>query len=178
MPHGEQQPGTAPEPAVVAELRGLVQKAKAGDVSVLPRMRAILDDHPEVWQTVGDLERVVVRSWADLLGGDDPLSVEAVRRKTEQVRAELEGDAPTPLERLLAGQVVSGWLEMSHAQIKLADAGGSTLGQAGFNLRRAEQAQKRYLAAMKTLATVRELLPRGLLPVSHLRLHDPEKKLA
>src|SRR5262245_14651348 len=176
--HGEQQPSTPQQPAVVAELRGLVQKAKAGDVSVLPRMRAILDGHPEISEMIGDLEKVVVRSWAELLGGDDPLSVEAVRRKAEQARAELEGDAPTPLERLLAGQVVSGWLEMSHAQIKLADTGGSTLGQAGFNLRRAEQAQKRYLAAMKTLATVRELLPRGLLPVSHLRLHDPEKKLA
>src|SRR5262245_51764440 len=170
MPHGQQRPGTAPEPAVVAELRTLVQKAKAGDVSVLPRMRAILDDHPEVWQAVGDLERVVVRSWAELLGGDDPLSVEAVRRKAERLRAELEGDNPTPLERLLAGPVVAGWLEMSHAQVKMVDPGGSTLGQAGFTLRRAEQTQKRYLAAVRTLATVRHLLPRGLLPVSHLRL--------
>jgi hypothetical protein len=177
MPHGEQhQPSTALGPA--AEPRGLVQKAKAGDVSVLPQMRAILDAHPEVRKTVADLEKVVVRSWAELLGGDDPLSVEAIRRKAEQTRAELEGDAPTPLERLLAGQVVSGWLEMTHAQVKLADPGGSTLGQAGFNLRRAEQAHKRYLAAMRTLATVRELLPRGLLPVNQLRLHDPKKKLA
>src|SRR5262245_14611258 len=128
-------PSTALEPPVVAELRDLVRRAKAGDVNVLPRMRAILDEHPEVWQTVGDLERIVVRAWAELLGGDDPLSVEAVRRKAAQLRAELEGDAPTPLEKLLAGQVVSGWLEMSHAQLKLADPGSSTLGQAGFHLR-------------------------------------------
>ena len=134
----QQPPGTALEPAIVAELRALVQKAKAGDVRALPRMRAILDQHPEVWQTVGDLERVVVRSWAELLGGDDPLSVESVRRKAEQFRAELEGANPTPLGRLLAGQVISGWLEMTHAQIKLADPGGSTQGQAGFNLRRVD----------------------------------------
>src|SRR5262247_3275403 len=48
------------------------QKAKAGDVTALPRMRAILAEHPEIWQTAGDLEQVVVRSWAELLGGDDP----------------------------------------------------------------------------------------------------------
>ena len=119
-----------------------------------------------------------MRSWAELLGGDNPPSVEAVRRKAERLRAELEGEAPAPLERLLAGQVVSGWLEMSHAQIKVSDPGASTLGQAGFNLRRAESAQKRYVAAMKALATVRQLLPRGLLPVNHLRLHEPDKKLA
>jgi hypothetical protein len=135
-------------------------------------------EHPEIWQTAGDLERLVVRSWAALLGGDDPFSIEAVRRKAESLRVELEGDDPTPLERLLAGQVVSGWLEVAHAQVKLADPGGSTLGQAGLNLRRAESAQKRYVMAMKTLATVRELLPRGLLPVNTVRLHDPDKKLA
>jgi hypothetical protein len=76
------------------------------------------------------------------------------------------------------GQVLSGWLEMTHAQIKLADPGGSTPGQAGFNLKCAENAQRRYLASMRTLATVRELLPRGLLPVNHLRLHDPDQRLA
>src|SRR5262249_34909262 len=158
------------------ELRGLVQKAKAGDVSVLPRMRAILDGHPEISEMIGDLEKVVVRSWAELLGGDDPLSVEAVRRKAEQLRAELEGEAPTPLERLLVARVLAAWLEMSHAQLKVSDPGASTLGQAGFSLRRAESAQKRYLAVINTLATVRQLLPRGLLPVNHLRLHDPDKQ--
>ena len=121
QPEEQQQPSNALEPAVAAELRRLVQQAKAGDVTVLPRLRQFLDQHPAIWETVGDLERVVVRAWAELLGGDDPLSTEAVRRKAESLRAELEGDNPTPLERLLAGQVVSGWLEMSHAQLKAAD---------------------------------------------------------
>src|SRR6516165_9994349 len=95
QPEEQQQPTNAPEPAVAAELRALVQKAKAGDVTVLPRMRAILVEHPEIWQTAGDLERLVVRSWAALLGGDDPFSIEAVRRKAESLRVELEGDDPT-----------------------------------------------------------------------------------
>jgi hypothetical protein len=177
-PDEQQQSNTVPEPAVAAELRALVQKAKAGDVTALPRMRAILAEHPEIWQTAGDLERVVVRSWAELLGGDDPFSIEAVRRKAEQLRHALEGDDPTALERLLVGQVVSGWLETTYAQIQLAQPGGAALGQAGFDLKRAEQAHKRYLAAMRTLAMVRELLPRGLLPASQVRLHEQHKKLA
>ena len=175
MPPEEPIPNSPP---VVAELRALVQQAKAGDVSILPKLRAILDEHPEIWQHAGDLEKVVVRAWVELLAGGDPLGAEAVRRKADQLRAELEGDSPTPLERLLVGQVVSHWLELSHAQVMAADPGEATPGQAGFRLRRAESAQKRYLAAIKTLTTVRALVPRGLLPANLLKLHDPEKRLA
>jgi hypothetical protein len=166
------------EPAVLTELRELVTKAKAGDASVLPRLREVLDDNPQIWQHTGDLEQVVVRAWTQLLAGDDPLTLEVLRRKAEALRAELEGDSPTPLERLLVGQVVSSWLEMSHAQAQVAAPGSTTLGQASHNLRRAESAQKRYLAAIKTLTTVRALVPRGLVPVNHLRLHDPGSKVA
>jgi hypothetical protein len=136
----------------------------------LPRLRAILDEHPELWQHAGDLEKVVVRAWVELLAGGDPLSAEAIRRKADQLRAELEGDNPSPLERLLVGQVVSHWLEMSHAQVASANPGKATLVQAGYNLRRTESAQRRYLASIKVLATLRALVPRGLFPVDHLRL--------
>jgi hypothetical protein len=166
------------EPAVLPELRELVSQAKAGNASVLPRLRHLLDAHPQIWQHTGDLEQVVVRAWTELLAGPDPLALEALRRKAEQLRADLEGDGATPLERLLVGQVVSSWLEMSHAQVQVAEPGSTTLGQASHNLRRAESAQKRYLAAIKTLTTVRALVPRGLVPVNHLRLHDPGSKVA
>src|SRR5437879_5194956 len=97
----------AAQPPVAAELRDQVKRAKAGDVSVLPRLREILDKYPAVWQHAGDLEKVVVRAWVDLLADGDVLSAEAVKRKAEQLRADLEGDSPTPPEKLLVGQVVS-----------------------------------------------------------------------
>jgi len=175
MPPGE-PPTTALEPPVVAELRALVEKAGAGDVAVLPRMRGLLDNHPEIWERIGDLERVVVRAWTELLAGDDPLSREAVRRKAESLRAELEGDAPTPLERLLVGQVVSTWMELSHAQVCSAASGALTPAQARYHWQRAESAQKKHLAAVRTLTTLRALVPGGLLPVNHrLRLCEPER---
>jgi hypothetical protein len=45
-------------------------------------------------------------------------------------------------------------------------------------LKRAESCQKRLLNATKTLATLRALVPHGLLPVEHLKVFDPEKKMA
>jgi hypothetical protein len=51
------------EPPIAAELRALVQRAQAGDTSALPRIRAVLDDHPEVWHYLGDLSGLVERAW-------------------------------------------------------------------------------------------------------------------
>src|SRR5262249_44086115 len=138
----------------------------------------LLDRHPAIWATVGDLDRIVVRAWAELLGGDGPLGVEAVRRKAEAFRAELEGEAPTAVEKALIAQVVSTWLELSHAQLAAAEPRRATVGQAGCPLKRMESVQRRPLQAIRTLTTLRALLPQGLLPINHLRLHDPEKKLA
>jgi hypothetical protein len=153
--------------ATFDEFRELVRRARGGDVSALPQLRAALVAHPEVVDHVGDLERVVVRAWAELLGGGDAVSTEAVRQKAEQLRAELEG--------LLVGQVVAGWLEMSHAQLQAADAGKVTPPHATFRLKRAESAQRRYLAAIKMLTAVRALLPRGLLPANPPRLFEREE---
>jgi len=170
--------GAPVEPAVISEVRDLVNKAKHGDASVLPRLRHLLDDNPAIWEFAGDLERIVVRAWCDYLANGDPLTREAVQRKAQQLRTDLEGDHPTPLERLLVGQVVSHWLEMSHAQVAVTDAAGLTHAQAKFNLKRVESAQRRYLAGIRTLTTVRALVPRGLLPANPIRLHDPERKKA
>ena len=142
-----------PEPPGLTEIRTLVQRARRGDAGVLPRLRQILDEHPEVWQVLGDLEKVVVRAWAGLLGGEDPLATESIRRKAEKLRADLEGDTPTAVERLLVGNVVTSWLELNHAQVMAAQAQGTTAGQATYNLRRAERRA--------------ETLPRGHEDVGH-----------
>jgi hypothetical protein len=147
-----------------------VVRARAGDASVLPRLGEVLDGHPEVWRHGGDLERAVVRAWAELLGGGDPLSMEAIRRKADELRSQLAGEAPTPLERLLVGLVVSTWLEVQHAQGQAAGSARASGKAARQDLRRSESAQRRYLAAIRTLTTVRALLPRGLLPVAQLQL--------
>jgi hypothetical protein len=60
-----------------------------------------------------------------------------------------------------------------HAEIQAASPAGGSLEQAAFKLKRAESSQKRLLAATKTLATLRALVPAGLVPARPLRLHDP-----
>jgi hypothetical protein len=80
---------------------------------------------------------------------------------------------------VLAGQVVSIWLGLSHAQVCSAASGALTPAQARYHLQRAESAQKKRLAAVRTLTTLKALVPRGLLPVNHpLRLCEPEREPA
>ena len=174
MPQSE-LPVNLTEQSVVSELRALVHRAKSGEAAALPRLRALLGEHPEIWEQAGDLERMVVRVWTALLSSD-PLTTEALRHKADKLRADLEGENPAPLESLLAGQVVSCWLEMGHAKLKTAESEGNTVSQATFNLKRAESAQRRYLAGIKTLATLRALVPEGLVPTRDLRVFEPAKE--
>ena len=57
----------APEsPSVAGELRVLVDRARRGDLDALPRLRELLDGHPEVWRSFGDLARHAEAAWVRL----------------------------------------------------------------------------------------------------------------
>lgn len=158
-----------PEHPACSELRELAKRAKAGDASVLPLIRKLLDRHPEVSESIGDLERIVVKAWVERLGAD-PLAREAIERKAKSLRTELSGSRPTAVEKLLIGNVVAAWLALAHAQLAASGPGGTTLPQGVFDLRRLESAQKRFLAVIKTLTTLRALVPQGFVPASDLNL--------
>ncbi len=86
------------------------------------------------------------------------LAREAVRRKIEQVQAELEGANPTPLERILAQRAalcwwVVHWLEKQDFR----DEGRRTIQQADHSQRKIDRAHRRFLSAVETLAKVRKM---------------------
>jgi hypothetical protein len=105
------------------------------------------------------------------------MPLEVVKRKAEQLRTDLAGESPTPLEKLVVGQVVSCFMEMAHAQLKAAEPDGASPSQLAFNLRRLESAQRRYFAAIKLLATLRALVPEGLVPVNNSMKVYPAKQM-
>ena len=77
------------------------------------------------------------------------------------LRAELGGPQPSPLERLLVERIVACWLQVligedSYArQLRRGDLSWAT---DSYHQRRLDQAQRRYLTAIKALAQVRRLL--------------------
>jgi hypothetical protein len=166
-----------PGESIVAELRALVSQAQAGDATVLPRIREILDGHPEIWEQVGNLSGLVEHSWTAVLAAGNPLSIESIQRTTAEMRAELAGEHPTCLERLLVDQVIACWMQLKYMETISADAPPGSLEQGKFRLKRLESAQNRYLNAIKTLTTVRALLPSGLAPAQSIKLHELKSKV-
>jgi hypothetical protein len=148
------------EPDELQRFRGLVEKANQGDAAALADLRNHLDEHPHVWRHLGDLARVARQAWITLIAKDSILAAEAVKRQLDEFAADLVGDDPGPIDRLLADQILASWLEVNHLHAVVADTKGGNATTQKLLLQRLESAQRRHLAAMKQFAVVRKLLPR------------------
>jgi hypothetical protein len=146
-----------------------VRRAEEGDESVLPELRAALNVNGWVWQDYGNLGRQSEAAWLQLIAGKNLMLHESTRRKAEQLRAELAGPEPSPLERLLVDRVVACWLQVNYADAAYAQQKGSTPAQHTAALRRQNSAQQRHLQAAKALAAVRRLLRPAPSPLELLR---------
>lgn len=137
----------------------LVKRANAGDNDALAMMRKTLDSCPEIWQRVGDLATLAQLSMVHLIANGNKLVSESLLRKAEQMKTELLGPSPSKLEKLAVERVVACWLEMEYLATAYPVAKGETLGQARFALKQKESSERRFNAALKSLALVRKMLP-------------------
>lgn len=141
-------------------LTDVMRQASAGDEDALARVTKFLDAVPGAYGAIADLSIGAERAWVKLVAGDDPLLRTVLQRTLAELRREVEGPTPTPLEHLLAERVVVTWLAVQHADAEAAEffGEGGTLAQAGYHQERQERAQRRYLASIQALARVRRLL--------------------
>ena len=160
---------------ILDRLRKLVQRAEQGDEAVLPELRAALDANAWVWERYGDLSQQSQAAWLQLLAGRNLLLLESARRKAAQLRTELAGPGPSPLERLLVERVVACWLQVHYSDASYAQLKGTNPAQHTAALQRQNSAQQRYLQAVKSLVTVRKLLRPGLSPVDLALRPVPEQ---
>ena len=160
---------------VLERLQRLVQRAEQGDESVLPELRAALDANAWVWERYGDLSQQSQAAWLQLIAGKNLLLLESARRKAAQLRTELAGPEPSPLEWLLVERIVACWLQVHYSDAAYAQMKGGGPAQHAVSLRRQDSAQRRYLQAVKALATLRKLLRPGLSPVDLALRPVPEK---
>jgi hypothetical protein len=118
----------------------------------------MLDDPEMVSVFGGDLAEQAVHSFADAIAGKNLAFREAVLRKLELMRAELLGENPTSVERLLVERVACCWLQVQDADMRYAQSQGNlSLKQGDYHQRRMDAAHRRYLSALKALALVRKL---------------------
>lgn len=160
--------GAPTEISPVVTFADLVRQANSGNESCLARLRQILDEQPEIWQRAGDIALLAERHWIDVVCAGNTFLEESTRRRLSQMKVELAGTDSTPIEKILIDLIGVTWLASFQAESDAAHA-DSSLPHSIVRQRRAESAQRRLLRAIKTLTTLRALVPRGLLPIASPR---------
>ena len=165
--HGEERDVSNPPqdsadpPVVVDRFSWLVEQARNGNSEVLPELGEILDSRPELWQFYGDLGRLAELAWIEAIVGKDLFLRENVRRRVDQIRKDLGISQASPLEKLLIERIALNWIRVHHADMAAAQAmtNASSTKMMEFWQKRLNEAERRYLVGIGSLATVRRLLP-------------------
>ena len=136
----------------------IITRACEGDASVRPELKKLLDEMPDLVRCIGgDLAKLAETSLIGAIAGKNIAQSESLSRKMESLRNELAGAHPTPIERLLVERVAICWLHVYHADCKYATPGNVPLNLGDYYQRQQDRAHRRYLQAIKMLATVRRL---------------------
>lgn len=154
----------------------LLVRAYSGDKSVLPELRAMLDAHPEVVRAEGDLSRDAHLAMVRAVAGDNAGLPEVLARRAAQVRADLEGAHPSPLERLLCERVATCWLAiylLDAVTMETSNGQRPPAKVVEHHERMRDSAQKRYLEACVALAKVRRLLRPERAQVAQVNIAQP-----
>lgn len=144
-------------------LRALSDKAEDGDREARGELRAAVQRAtPEIVARCADAARTYRRMLAKTASGEDPLVEDAIVEQASHMAREMAGENPSHLEVLLAERIASLWVLTELQEALLSAYYGRTnlnvsptyLLQMG---KLQESVNRRYLAAIKTLAQVRKL---------------------
>ena len=125
-----------------------------------------MKQYPGLVEEGGNLAALVEQELVGVVTGRQVLFRETLRAKTGKHAAGIGRPQTQPHRGLLVERVVVCWLQVYHADAAAAQAENHTFVQGDYNQRRQDRAHRRFLSAVKTLATVRRLALPTLVAVS------------
>lgn len=147
--------------AEAQQLRALQRRAQEGDVAALGELRKVLDADPGWWERTGDVAHQAELAWLKTYAGTDEYAKEVISRKLRALRQELLGPTPTALERLLVARIGLCWLTLHYFETLYADRmrrpEGLSLETSTHCQERIDRSHRRYLSAIRALATLRRV---------------------
>jgi hypothetical protein len=149
----------------LTELKVLSEKAQAGDKEARKELRRLVRaSSPEVIAEASGITRRTEWMLVKTISAGKPLMEEALQARMDQMRLEIAGESPAPLEVLLTERVVAGWLLVEvlegliaaqyQRDVKAHRVPPTYVIQQS---RIVESATRRYLASIRELARVRKL---------------------
>jgi hypothetical protein len=135
-----------------ARLEKLSRAALAGDTAALDKLRAELDNCPHVWRRLADLQLQVELKLIALVADEDPLRIEAFRKRCSELRHHLLAGEPSSLAaKMAASRAVACWQFVQLLELRLLDSPAEIR-----CIKALEQAERRYQTAMRTFCLVRQ----------------------
>ncbi len=139
------------------DMTDLLTRARAGDATTLPVLRTLLQSPEAITMLGGNLVQMAQDGILTALGGSDLAMKEAVRKRLDNLRRGVLSEGASQMEQILAGRVVSAWLQLQHAELMYArKLTTATITQSEFHQRRIDACNRRLLMAVKTLVQVRK----------------------
>lgn len=139
-------------------LDALIARASKGDDSAVPELRRAMDaagkDLVDLSIGLGAMAELSLVSTFTL---ENFYVRELLLSETARLRKEVAGPDPTPLVRMLAERLVMCWLQVQLADLRLSCLGSAPLAVGDYHERQRERANRSFLAASRTFATVKKL---------------------
>ena len=153
--------GTLPKPAngssqmshdtpvdPISEIQVLLARLQQGDSSAGIELETFLDQYPDLWVQMGDVGEQAINAWLTLVSGKVPVLALAARKKLDSLREELLAAGTDITTRLHADRVMATWLQVTHADLRFAQADRTSLPMLEFLAKRQRQAQQQHLSAL------------------------------
>ena len=136
----------------------VMERAQAGDETVIDDLRRLLNSSKPVCTAY---MQTPLMAMIDGSTGANLLAREVAVQKVRTLKKELTGPSPTALEKMLVDRVVTCWFFLQDAEKRYASSmiqpDGMSFDLGDYHQRRITACQKRYNAAVVTLAKVRRL---------------------
>src|SRR5262245_57211497 len=146
-----------PEP-ITDEMQLLFLRAQDGDSTCIVELQSLLKERRDIWQRMGDLAEHSELTMLNLVAGNNLLAKEAIMLKLAELKRELSTPSSSPLEMLLIRRIAVSWLQVHHADQDAAANLKAPGAQSVHAQKRLDSAHRRYLHAIRQLATVRRLM--------------------
>lgn len=144
-----------------ADLMALVARIDKGNPKPedLKLLRQEMDDKPEVFRSIGNIQRNVFSEiFREVI--ISAFQRECAERYIEEMKIELGYQNSTFVERMLIDEIVMRWLRLQNMEIyhKNATSISHNTEQGMYVEKRLDMAQKRFLRSINTLAKVRKMI--------------------
>jgi hypothetical protein len=105
--------------AEVARLQQLSAAAIGGDTVALDQLRVELDRCPHIWRRLADLQHSIECKMADRVAEKDLLKLEAIRKRSSELRHELTKGTDSLIVKMAASRFVACWIFAQFVELRV-----------------------------------------------------------